>query len=74
MALVKNWQFFHILLKYSKIAQQSVFESILERKRKELSLVLVKNWQFFDLFNIGKKDRKNVSENILERNKSLSRL
>ena len=53
-----------------------MFESILERKKKlgifpkGLLLVLVKNWQFFHLFNIGKKDKKNVSENILERTKA----
>ena len=34
MALVKNWQFFHILRNIGKIAQQSVFESILERKKQ----------------------------------------
>ena len=32
MALVKNWQFFHIF-NIGKIANQNVFECILERKK-----------------------------------------
>ena len=34
MALVKNWQFFHMLIiNIGKIANQNVFECILERKK-----------------------------------------
>ena len=50
MALVKNWQFFHIF-NIGKIANQNVFECILERKKafpdyKNNKLKKSKIWDF----------------------------
>ena len=50
MALVKNWQFFHIF-NIGKIANQNVFECILERKKafpdyKNNKLKRSKIWDF----------------------------
>ena len=49
MALVKNWQFFHIF-NIGKIANQNVFECILQREKAlaDLKDNKLKKWKLWD--------------------------
>ena len=68
MVLVQNWKFFHIF-NIGYIAQQNVFESVLERKKafsdyKKNKPEKVENLEFF---YIGKIAQQNVLESIVKR-------
>ena len=84
MALVKNWQFFHIFT-IRKKDKENVFKSVQERKKSlseyrnnklkkskisDFSMDLVKNWQFFHPLIIGEIGQENVFEYIRERKKA----
>ena len=84
MALVKNWQFFHIFT-IGKKDKENVFKSVQERKKafpdyrnnklkkskiSDYSMDLVKNWQFFHPLIIGEIGQENVFEYIRERKKA----
>ena len=60
MLLVKNWQFFHVLILRER-GQGNVFYDILERENAFLDYKnnklkkKKKNWQFFHVIILGKK-------------------